>query len=197
LKYGYARVSTRDQSARLQRDALAGHGVDEIVEETASAQGRRPALEALVGRLSAGDILVVWRLDRLGRSARDLLALEERIRERGAGFVSLSESIDASTASGKMLFAVLSAVAQMERDVIVERTLAGLEAAKKRGRVGGRRRVDGERLGIAMRMHASGEFSVAQTAAASGVGKSTLYKYLKEARESGEDGPSSPGLRNA
>jgi len=131
---GYARVSTDEQTTRLQLDALKAAGCERIFEDKESGALRsRPRLDRALAELNAGDTLVVWKLDRLGRSLRDLLDVAESLRERGVALRSLTEHIDTATAAGKMLYAVLGAVAQFERDVLRERTVAGMRAAKSRG----------------------------------------------------------------
>jgi DNA invertase Pin-like site-specific DNA recombinase len=134
LLVGYARISTDEQTTRLQLDALRAAGCAVIHEDAASGVSRsRPGLSRALAALAAGDTLVVWRLDRLGRSLRDLLDISETLRERNIALRSLSDHIDTATAAGRMLYAVLGAVAQFERDVLRERTVAGMRAAKPRG----------------------------------------------------------------
>lgn len=131
--YGYARVSTRDQDPRLQLDALRSAGCDEVHEEKASGATRaRPILSGLLQRLRAGDTVVVWRLDRLGRSTIDLLSIVKEIEDRDATLHSLGDAIDTSTASGRLMLTVLSAVAQMERERALERIEAGIATARQR-----------------------------------------------------------------
>lgn len=131
--YGYARISTRDQDPALQLDALRSAGCDEVHQETASGATRaRPVLSELLERLRTGDVLVVWRLDRLGRSTLDLLSIVRDLEERGAALRSLGDAIDTSTASGRLVLTVLSAIAQMERERGLERVAAGIAAARQR-----------------------------------------------------------------
>lgn len=174
---GYVRVSTNDQNTDLQRSALNCAGCERIFEDKISGtKSDRPGLKKLLRTLSAGDTLVVWKLDRLGRSMRHLVTLIEELRQRGVNFRSLTDSIDTSTPMGSFFFHVMGALAEMERELIVERTRAGLAVARAKGRVGGRRpkftdeqwREMGERM-------ATGESrqSVSKTY---GVGLSTLYK---------------------
>jgi len=137
---GYARVSTNDQETRLQRDALRRAGVETVYEEKASAVARRPQLERCLASLQAGDVLVVWKLDRLARSLRDLLNILERLHATGAGIRSLTEPIDTSTPAGMLMVQVLGAVAQFERSIIRERIVAGQRAARARGQRWGRPR---------------------------------------------------------
>lgn len=139
--FGYARVSTRDQSDKLQIDALELAGCDKVFSERVSASSRnRPELERMLDQLRAGDRVVVWRLDRLGRSLRDLIDLVGSFEETGVSFVSVQESIDTSSPGGRLIFHVFASLAEFERELIRERTYAGLAAARSRGRLGGRPR---------------------------------------------------------
>ncbi len=176
---GYARVSTGAQDLALQRDALNAAGCLRIFEDTASgALDDRPQLAGLLDDLREGDTLVVWRLDRLGRSLRHLIDTVTALADRGVGFRSLRESIDTTT-DGRLVFDVFAALAQCERDLISERTHAGLAAARARGRKGGRRTVmTPEKLAIAREMYDSREHTTAAIAAAVGVSRATLYRAL-------------------
>src|ERR1700677_1931339 len=137
---GYARVSTQDQDTAAQVAALKAAGCEEIYKEKASG-GRwdRPKLQELLSHLRKGDVVVVWKLDRLSRSLRDVLTLMERLGEAGAGFRSLTEAIDTTTPAGRMMMQMVGAFAEFERAMLRERTKAGLDAAREEGRVGGRR----------------------------------------------------------
>jgi DNA invertase Pin-like site-specific DNA recombinase len=136
---GYARVSTVDQSLDAQTDALTTAGAKRIYADTISGTARtRPQLDRMLDQLREGDVVVVAKYDRLARSLRDLLDIVESIRDRGAGFRSLAEEIDTTTPAGRLIFHVFASIAEFERDRISERTKEGLEAAKRRGRVGGR-----------------------------------------------------------
>src|ERR1019366_2426255 len=159
---GYARVSTLDQDPALQLDALKLAGCDKVFTDTASAAlDRRPELDKMLEHLRPGDTVAVWRLDRLGRSLKNLIALVEDLAEKGVGFRSLSESIDTTTASGKLFFSVMGALAEFERDLIRERTNAGLAAARARGRVGGRPPVmTPEKVKVARQLYDSKEHTV-------------------------------------
>ena len=180
-RYGYARVSTAEQDPALQTDALTAAGVDRgrvFVDVASGALTTRPRLEMLLAELRPGDTLVVWRLDRLGRSLAHLVALVAELGERGVGFVSLTEAIDTTTPAGRPLFGVMASLAQFERDVIRERTTAGLAAAKARGRVGGRPPImTPDKLAVARRMLAEGK-SKAAVAKTIGVSRPTLYAHL-------------------
>jgi DNA invertase Pin-like site-specific DNA recombinase len=139
---GYARVSTAEQTTALQVDALRRAGCDEIVEESASGiKTDRAGLAAALAKCERGDVFAVWKLDRMGRSLAHLIATVEMLRKRGVQFKSLTEGIDTTTPGGTLMFNMIGALAQFERDIIRERTVAGLAAARARGRTGGRRRV--------------------------------------------------------
>jgi DNA invertase Pin-like site-specific DNA recombinase len=163
---GYARVSTTDQHPQLQVDALTVAGCYRMFTETASgARSNRPVLEQLLDQLRPGDALVVWKLDRLGRSLRHLVDTVTGLADRGIGFCSLQESIDTTTPGGKLVFHVFAALAEFERDLIRERTSAGLAAARTRGRHGGRASVmTAHKLRVAQEMYASGHYTVAAIA---------------------------------
>ena len=130
---GYARASTNDQETRLQRDALRKAGAERVYEEKASAVAKRPELERCLANMRPGDVLVVWKLDRLARSLRDLLTILERLHAAGAGIRSLTEPVDTATPAGMLMVQVLGAVAQFERSIIRERVMAGQRAARARG----------------------------------------------------------------
>jgi len=176
---GYARVSTDEQTTALQLDALHAAGCAVIHEDSASGALRsRPGLDRALVDLRAGDTLVVWRLDRLGRSLRDLLDVSELLRERDVVLRSLTDHIDTGTAAGRMLYAVLGAVAQFERDVLRERTVAGLAAAKRRGeRLGRPPALTPTQIREAKKMLGRGE-SPNHVACVLRVGRSTLYRAI-------------------
>ena len=177
--FGYARVSKEEQHINLQIDALNKYGVDEIFEEKISSRkSMRPQLQELLSRLRTGDILVVWRLDRLGRTVKQLIALAEEFEAKGIHFVSLQENLDTTTATGKFCFHMFCAAAQMERDVISERTKAGLEAARARGRNGGRPKIAAKTIETAKKMWLSQEFSVKEILDVTGISKSTFYNRV-------------------
>lgn len=174
---GYVRVSTNDQNTALQRNALESAGCELIFEDKMSGKtAERPGLKKLFRALSDGDTLMVWKLDRLGRSMRNLVSLIEELRSRGINFRSLTDSIDTSTPMGRFFFHVMGALAEMERELIVERTCAGLAAARAEGRIGGRRpKLNPEQWAQAGRLIAAGE-SRQRVAMIFDVGISTLYK---------------------
>jgi DNA invertase Pin-like site-specific DNA recombinase len=177
---GYARVSTTDQKAELQVDALKAASCERVFTDKASGSlASRPQLDRMLDHLREGDVVVVWRLDRLGRSLKNLIALVEGLAERGVGFRSLSESIDTTTANGRLFFSVMGALAEFERDLIRERTIAGLAAARARGRVGGRPpKMTPDKVKVAREMYASKEYTVEAIAKTVGVSRKTIYRYL-------------------
>lgn len=186
---GYARVSTRDQKPHLQLDALQESGCERIFEETASGAKRdRPELKAVLDFMRAGDNLVVWKLDRLARSTRQLLETVEALELRGIGLKILTQNIDTTNAGGRLIFTVFSAIAEFEREIIRERTRAGLDAARSRGRTGGRPRALSDKdLKEARVLLTDPEITVEDVARRLGVGPSTLYRYLPAARHSIRD----------
>ena len=140
MRIGYARVSTDDQNTSLQLDALESAGCDQVFEEKISGKNKdRPELDVCLKVLRDGDTLVVWRLDRLGRSLEHLVQIIRELEDRKIGFQSLTESIDTTNAGGKLIFHIFAALSEFERNLIRERTIAGLKAARARGRVGGRK----------------------------------------------------------
>jgi len=176
---GYARVSTDEQTTRLQLDALQSAGCGKVFQDKLGGALRsRPQLDRALAELHAGDILVVWKLDRLGRSLRNLLEVAETLRERDIGLRSLTEHIDTGTAAGKMLYSILGAVAQFERDVLRERTVAGIRAAQARGEhVGRPPALTPIQIREAKKMIDRGD-SPNHVARVLRVGRSTLYRYL-------------------
>ena len=175
---GYIRVSTIDQNSDLQRNALTSANCDRIFEDRMSGKvASRPGLKRALKCVNSGDTLVVWKLDRLGRSVKNLIALISELHERGAHFRSLTDSIDTSTAMGRFFFHVMSALAEMERELIVERTLAGLAAARAQGRIGGRRpKLTKEQHEQIARLIENG-YSRKQLAIIYDIGVSTIYRY--------------------
>jgi len=181
MKVGYARVSTSDQDPGLQVDALKKAGCDKIFTETASgAQRDRPQLAEALKYMRDGDTLVVWKLDRLARSMKQLLATVDDLRERGVEFRSLTEAMDTSTPGGRLTFHIFGALAEFERELIRERTRAGLAQARKQGRIGGRpKKLTIKDLEAAKGMLVA--LSVGEVAKRLGVSKSTLYAHLPAA----------------
>lgn len=176
---GYIRVSTLDQNSDLQRNALNSANCEHIFEDRMSGKiASRPGLKRALKQIKKGDTLVVWKLDRLGRSVKNLIALISELHERGAHFRSLTDSIDTSSAMGRFFFHVMSALAEMERELIVERTLAGLAAARAQGRIGGRpKALNPPQREQIRRLLAKGH-SRRQLAALYDIGLSTLYRYF-------------------
>lgn len=184
MKIGYARVSTKDQNLDLQIDALKKAGVDEIhTEIVGGAKTDRPVLAETLKKLRSGDVLVIWKLDRLGRSLRHLVDLVPMLMEREIGLLSLHDHIDTTTPHGRLTFNIFASLAEFERDIIRERTQAGLAAARSRGRQGGRPRGLSEQAEqtacAAETLYREGKLSVAQIADRLHISKSTLYSYLR------------------
>ncbi len=179
MQIGYARVSTKDQDLSLQYEALNQVGCDKIYDDKVSGskssrQGFNLALEVL----REGDSLVVWKLDRLGRSVKDLVTMVGKLEQRGVHFKSLTDNIDTSTPAGRFFFHVMASLAQMERELMVERTRAGLDAARKRGRVGGRKRtMTDSKIQSAQRLLADG-IPAKDVALDLGISVPTLYRWL-------------------
>jgi DNA invertase Pin-like site-specific DNA recombinase len=181
---GYARVSTTDQTLVLQEDALRAAGCATIFRDVMSgAAADRPGLRAALAHAQAGDVFVVWRLDRLGRSLKHLIAVVEELRARDIGFKSLQEAMDTTTPGGQLIFHLFAALAEFERALIRERTLAGLAAARARGRRGGRpSKLTPATLALARQMLADPAVSLSQVAAALQVHRTTLYRALRRRR---------------
>jgi DNA invertase Pin-like site-specific DNA recombinase len=184
MRIGYARVSTLDQNLDLQEDALKAAGCEKIYsDKTGGTKAERPGLERAMADLRPGDLLVVWKLDRLGRSLKHLIEAVADLSHRGVGFQSLQESIDTTTSGGKLIFHVFGTLAEFERDIIRERTLAGLSAARARGRMGGRpRNLDDKKKRHAVLLHSDPTNSVKDICRTLGISKATLYRYLAEKR---------------
>lgn len=179
-RIGYARVSTDDQNLDLQRDALQLAGCSSIYEDTASGKDTaRPELVHCLKALRPGDTLIVWRLDRLGRSITDLLQLAADLNKRGIAFESVTEKIETGSAAGRLVFHVFAALAEFERNVIKERTRAGLTAARQRGRTGGRKpKMDAKTKAEAFTLHDSKRFSVTEICARAKISRATFYRAL-------------------
>src|SRR3954453_21885648 len=180
---GYTRVSTHEQTLSLQQEAITKAGCERLFTDTASgAKADRPGLEEAVEFARSGDTLVVWKLDRLGRSLPHLIESIKRLQERGIGFKSLTEQIDTTTSGGKLIFHVFAALAEFERDVIRERTQAGLVAARARGRTGGHPRStglnDAKKVALAQRLCENKNNSIDDICKTLRVSRATLYRYL-------------------
>lgn len=184
MKIGYARVSTKEQNLSLQIDALKKEGCYKVFQEKISgSKPDRPELRKMIDQLREEDIIVIWKLDRLGRSLRDLVNLIKEIQDRGAGLKSLNDSIDTTTAHGKLIFHIFASLAEFERDIISERTKAGLASARARGRVGGRPKgLSKEALDKAIiveTLYKQGDMSITQICKHVNIARSTVYNYLK------------------
>jgi DNA invertase Pin-like site-specific DNA recombinase len=184
MDIGYARVSTREQSLDLQVDALRRAGCGKVYQEVVSgAKAERPVLDALLADLRPGDVLVFWKLDRLGRSLRHLVELANTLLEKGVGLKSLNDLVDTTTPSGRLTFNLFASLAEFERDLIRERTQAGLTAARARGRLGGRPKgltPQAETTACAAEtLYRERRLSVREIADKLGIAKSTLYQYLR------------------
>ncbi|RIV20500.1 recombinase family protein [Fibrisoma montanum] len=184
MKIGYARVSTQDQKLSLQLDALKGAGCDRIYEEKASgAKADRPELMKLLEHVRQGDTVVIWKLDRLGRSLAHLVQLVSDLEKQGVGLISLNDPIDTTTAQGRLVFRIFASLAEFEREVIRERTNAGLASARRRGQTLGRKKGLSQeaenKSRIAESLYKEGKFTVQEIAKQIGISKPTLYTYLK------------------
>jgi len=179
---GYARISTDDQHLTLQHDALQKAGCDKVFSDQLSgAATERPGLTSLFESLRPGDTLVIWRLDRLGRSLKHLIQLVEQLDQRKVGLKSLQENIDTTTSGGRLVFHLFGALAEFERTLIRERTQAGVNAARARGRQGGRPKLlETNKRDLAIRLHRERQHSIAEICTMMGISKSTLYNYLAE-----------------
>jgi DNA invertase Pin-like site-specific DNA recombinase len=188
---GYARVSTTEQDLTLQLDALKQHGCttkDIFIDKASGARAQRPGLEACLAALQKDDVLLVWRLDRLGRSMSHLVTLVEQLKERGIGFRSLCDgAIDTTTASGELIFNIFSALAQFEQRLIQERTRAGLSAARARGRKGGRKPLDRKdpKVLTARKMYQDRSVEIPDICTTLSISRSTLYRYVALEEQAG------------
>jgi DNA invertase Pin-like site-specific DNA recombinase len=178
---GYARVSTEEQNSNLQVDALKKAGCEKIYQDKISgAKKERPGLDKALEHLREGDTLVVWRLDRLGRSLKDLIQRVQELQDRGIGFLSLQENIDTTTSGGKLVFHIFGSLAEFERDLIRERTKAGLESARSRGVVGGRRKkLSSKQQTLVRELYEDKKNSIKDICEMLGISKATVYRYLK------------------
>ncbi len=185
MKIGYARVSTEDQKLTLQTDALRRAGCERIFKEKKSGvQPRRPALQRALKALGRGDVLVVWKLDRLGRSLQHLIGILGELEQRGVGFCSISDQIDTTTPAGKLVFHITGAVAEFERALISERTKAGMQAARRKGKKPGRRPVLTPCQELrAQRMAICDDIPLEVIAAKLGVGKTTVWRAVRKIKD--------------
>ncbi len=184
MKIGYARVSTQDQNIDLQLDALKKYGCSVIYQEKKSGKNsERPELKKMLQTVREGDVLVIWKLDRLGRSLKDLVQLVGQLQEKKVDFVSLQDSINTSTPQGRLFFHIGAAFAEFEREIIRERTLAGLASARARGRIGGRPKglsKEANKTALAARhLYEAKRFSVQEICHQLTISKPTFYRYIK------------------
>ncbi|GAB2553301.1 recombinase family protein [Spirosoma aerophilum] len=184
MKLGYARVSTQDQNLALQLDALNAAGCSKIFQEKASgSKTERPELKRLLEIIREGDTLMIWKLDRLGRSLNHLIEIVTQLEQQHIGLVSLNDPIDTTTAQGRLVFRIFASLAEFEREVIRERTLAGLASARRRGQLLGRRtglsKAGEQKARIGESLYKEAKCSVEQIARELHISKTTLYKYLR------------------
>ena len=178
---GYIRVSTTAQNIERQIDILNEYGAERLfIDKMTGTKADRPQLNKMFEQLRKGDIVVVTELSRLGRSLKDLLVINERIENIGAELVSLKDKIDTTTPYGKFFFAVNGAFVQLQRDIIAETTKDGLRSARARGRLGGRKKIEKDKIKTALTMYHSGDYSLADITRITGVSKSSIYNYLKK-----------------
>ncbi|WP_311049664.1 recombinase family protein [Enterococcus faecalis] len=179
--FGYARVSTDDQNLNLQVDALVNYGIDKLFQEKVTGVKKdRPKLEEMIKLLRKGDSVVIYKLDRISRSTRHLIELSELFEELGVNFISIQDKVDTSTSMGRFFFRVMASLAELERDIIIERTNSGLKAARIRGKKGGRPSKDKVSIDLALKMYDSKEYSIRQILDASKLSKTTFYRYLNK-----------------
>jgi DNA invertase Pin-like site-specific DNA recombinase len=184
MKFGYARVSTHEQILDLQIDALRAAGCERIYQEKASgSKAERPELMRMLDQLSTGDTVIIWKLDRLGRSLAHLIKLVSDLEDQGVGLLSLNDPIDTTTPQGRLVFRIFASLAEFERDVIRERTMAGVASARRRGRLLGRpkglTKNAEQKARLAESLYKDENFSVEQIARELRISKTTLYKYLR------------------
>lgn len=184
MKIGYARVSTKDQNLNLQKDALKKAGCEKIFSEQISGtKTERAKLDEMISQVRSGDVIVVWKLDRLGRSLRDLVNLISKFQEMGVGFKSLQDNIDTTTPTGKLTFHLFAALAEFERDIISDRTKAGLASARVRGRLGGRpkglSKKAQDKARLAESLYKEKNNSIKEICDYLNISKPTLYRYLR------------------
>jgi DNA invertase Pin-like site-specific DNA recombinase len=176
---GYARVSTSDQNLNIQIDALKKYGCNRIYEEKMTGTKKeRPKLAELMTILRPGDKVVIFKLDRISRSTKHLIEISDFFEKKGVELISIHDSIDTSTPMGRFFFRILASIAELEKDIISERTKAGLSSARVRGRNGGRPRVSVKKIELALRMYHSKEYSIREIVNATGISQATLYRNL-------------------
>lgn len=179
--YAYARVSTTEQHLERQLDALRRYGIDKLYcEKLSGTKKNRPELDKMLAELSEGDTVVIESLSRLGRSTKNLAELMETFNNKNIRLVSLKETIDTTTPTGKLLYTILSSLCQFERDILVERTNEGLKAARARGRTGGRPKTDAKAMQKAIALYETKQYSLKEIQDLTGVSKSALYRFKNE-----------------
>lgn len=179
--FGYARVSTQDQILDLQIDVLEKAGAAVIYKEKITGTRKeRPELEQLLKAISKGDSVIVYKLDRISRSTKHLIELVETFEEKEVNFISIQDNIDTSTAMGRFFFRTMASIAELERDIISERTKSGLQSARMRGRNGGRPSKDPKLVERALKLHSSKQYSIKEITDMTGVSKSVLYRALEK-----------------
>ena len=183
---GYARVSTHDQNLDLQNDALNNAGCKRLFTDVISgSKAEREGLNEAISYLREGDILVVWKLDRLGRSLKHLIEIISDLNEKGIGFKSLQENIDTTTSGGKLIFHIFGALAEFEKDIIRERTKAGLASARARGRLGGRpKKMDEKKIEMAKKLMSDPNNSIEEICKTFNISRATLYRVTAGSKES-------------
>lgn len=187
MKIGYARVSTKDQSLELQEDALQKAGTERIYSEKESGgKWNRTELEKCLDHLRPGDTLIVYKLDRLARSTKQLIDIADRLKEDDIELVSLNEQLDTRTPIGKAMFSMIGVMAELERDMIKERTQAGLQAARARGRKGGRPKMDQSKVERALQLYDEERLTVREITNETGVSKALLYKELNKRKQTAD-----------
>jgi len=181
MKIGYARVSTEEQNLDRQLDSLKEAGCEKIFQEKITGTKKeRPELDKLMEQLRNGDLIIISDLTRLSRSVKDLFSLVDQIEKKGANIKSLKESwMDTSTPQGKLMFTIFAGISQFERDLISQKTLEGLAAARSRGRKGGRPKKDEKTINLALKMYQEKVCSISEITKATGVSKTTIYRYIK------------------
>lgn len=184
MKIGYARVSTEEQNLDRQIDILKQIGCDRIYEEKVSGiKKERPELNKMLDQIRTGDLIIISDLTRLSRSVKDLFSLVEQIEGKGANIKSIKESwVDTTTAQGKLMFTIFAGISQFERDLISQRTIEGLNAARARGKKGGRPKVNDKDIKLAIKMYNSKIYSISEITKATGVCKTTLYRYINNSK---------------
>lgn len=185
MKIGYARVSTLDQNPELQTDALTAAGCEKIItDKITGTVAERVGLTEIKTILRKGDVLVVWRLDRLGRSLKNLIEWVSYLDDKGVALQSLHENIDTSTSTGKLVFHIFGALAEFERNLIRERTMAGLAAARARGKKGGRKKsLTPDKRKLVVKLYNEKEMTVHEICSTMGISKPTLYSYVRESQK--------------